>query len=429
MIPVLHKPFDPMLSRSPVAPRNVLVVDDSKAQRKILTAILLRRGYHVMEAESGEEALLICERFRFDIVLSDWIMPGMSGLDLCAAFRAMPQEGYGYFILLTSKAEHGQAAQGLEAGADDFLAKPVDPDELHARITAGERILRMAQELTEKNRLIGSTLTEIRKLYDSLDRDLLEARKLQQSLVRERHRDFGAGVISLMLRPSGHVGGDLVGFFPIDAGRIGLYAIDVSGHGVTSAIMTARLAGVLSGAAPERNIALRLAEDGHYVPYPPDEVARALNRMMLEDIRSDQYFTLLYAEIDLTTGRGAMVQAGHPHPAVQSAEGRIDYLGEGGLPIGLFEGAEYQAVPFQLSPGDRLLVMSDGITECADPEGRDYGENGASGFLTANLTLSGQALLDALIWDLHDHAGDSDLRDDISAVLFEYRGPNSAGRG
>ena len=104
----------------------------------------------------------------------------------------------------------------------------------------------MTRELSEKNRLITATLNEMSALYDALDRDLVEARKMQQSLVRERFRDFGTAEVSLLLKPSGHVGGDLVGFFQAGPGKLAVYSIDVSGHGIASALLTARLAGYLS---------------------------------------------------------------------------------------------------------------------------------------------------------------------------------------
>ena len=107
-----------------------------------------------------------------DLVMSDWMMPGLSGLEFCRAFREMPRETYGYFILLTSKSDKTEVALGLDAGADDFLTKPVNAAELRARIAAGARILQMERELTEKNRLIKSTLDELQALYDSLDSDL-----------------------------------------------------------------------------------------------------------------------------------------------------------------------------------------------------------------------------------------------------------------
>ena len=348
-------------------------------------------------------------------------MPGVDGLEFCRAFRALPRKSYGYFILLTSKSEKAEVALGLDAGADDFLAKPVDNDILRARIAAGERILRMERELTEKNRLIGATLDEIQKLYDALDRDLLEARKLQQSLVRERYHDFGSAEVALMLRPSGHVGGDLVGFFPINRRQIGLFAIDVSGHGVTSAIMTARLAGLLSASAPDQNIAL--VRDGEsYRARPPEQVAVALNRLLLDEMKTDHYLTLLYAEADLQSGRVTLVQAGHPHPAVQRADGRIEYLGHGGLPVGLIPDAAYQSVSVVLHPGDRLFLMSDGITECTDPAGTELGETGFARILDANRKVHGPRFLEALMWDLHAYAGGQDFRDDVSGVLMEFHG-------
>ncbi len=256
------------------------------------------------------------------------------------------------------------------------MTKPVSAQELRARIAAGERILRMESELRAKNRLVSSTLKELQGLYDSIDRDLIEAKKLQQSLVKERHRSFGTAEVSLLLRPSGHVGGDLVGFFPINARRVAIFAIDVSGHGITSALMTARLAGFLSGSSPEQNVALLMTEYGLYDARPPADLAAHLNQLVLEELQSETYFTMAYADIDLVTGAVQMVQAGHPHPVVQRADGRIEEFGDGGLPLGLIEGAQYDAFGTQLHQGDRLFLMSDGLTEAEDATGVQLGEDG-----------------------------------------------------
>ena len=402
--------------------RDVLVVDDSRAHRRILSVTLSRQGYRVREAGSGEEALAICQSEDVDLILSDWMMPGMSGLDLCQAFRALGREKYGYFILLTSKTEKGSVAQGLNAGADDFLSKPVNSEELRARINAGERILRMEREMGEKNRLVSAALAEISTLYDSLDRDLIEARKMQLSLLRESFRDFGSAEVSLMLKPCGHVGGDLVGFFGVGEDCVAVYAIDVSGHGIASALLTARLASYLSGAAREQNIALVRDERGRFLGRPPREVAELLNIVMLEDIRTDLYFTLLLAYVDLNTGRVAYTQCGHPNPAIIRTDGSVAFFGTGGMPVGLIDDAEYSQGTFHLNPGERLLLYSDGFTECGDKEGILLDEPGFERLIGRNADLRGGDFFEALVWDLDMYSGTRDFTDDLSCAVIEYKG-------
>lgn len=401
------------------ATSRVLVVDDSRAQRHILAMYLRRWGYQVIEATSGEEALALCAEMPMGFIISDWMMTGMSGVEFCRQFKALPQESYGYFMLLTSKSEKSEIADGLLAGADDFVAKPVGSDELRARLRAGQRILSMRAELVEKNRQIAANMQELQKLYDALDRDLVEARKLQQTLVSERFRDYGAGSVSLMIRTSGHIGGDLVGSFRIDDQRVAVYSVDVSGHGVASAMMTARLAGYLSGSSPEQNLAMQQLPEGRR---GPAELAQAFNRLMIEDLQVEQYFTMVYAEIDLQTGAVALVQAGHPHPMVMRADGRIERIGEGGLPIGLIEAASYDTLTLQLAKGDRLILMSDGLTECLGPGGEELGEDGVKNMLTHLADLQSPELLEALIWDLSRFASSDSFADDVSAAVLDYRG-------
>jgi phosphoserine phosphatase RsbU/P len=415
--------LDPRLTVLPAArSRDVLVVDDSRAQRHILAMLLHRWGYRVTEAATGADALALCRAKDFDIILSDWMMPGLTGPEFCRAFRGLPREDYGYFVLLTAKSDKAEVAVGLEAGADDFLTKPVNPDELRARLRAGERILGMHSELVEKNRLIGTKMQELRQIYDSLDRDLIEAKKLQQTLVRDRHRDLGAAAVTLLLQPSGHVGGDLVGAFRINADKLALYAVDVSGHGVASAMMTARLSGLLTAGSPDQNIALMRDGQGGHVPLPPQDVAARLNRLMIDDLKVDQYFTMIYAEVDLPSGAVRLVQAGHPHPVLLRASGAASLIGTGGFPIGLLAEAEFRAISFQMMPGDRLVIASDGFTECPGKNG-DLGEAGLQRILLRTRHLSGPALDAALMSALSAHTAGAEFPDDVSAVILDYRGP------
>lgn len=407
---------------APVAerPRHVLVVDDSRAQRHILSMQLRRWGYLVTECECAPDALKVCADTDIDIVISDWMMPGMTGLEFCRQFRGLERESHGYFVLLTSKSEKTEIADGLEAGADDFLTKPVSSNELRARLRAGERTLAMQTELLAKNRVIVSTLVELQKLYDSLDRDLIEARKLQQTLIRDRVRDYGWAQVSLLMRNSGRVGGDLVGSFRVDDNRVVIYAIDVSGHGVASAMMTARLAGFLTGSSPDQNLAFRKGPHGSQILLPPEMVAERFNRLMLDEIQAEQYFTMIFAVVDRAAGQISLVQAGHPHPLILRRNGTVVRLGNGGLPIGLIADAQYEWTDVEISPGDRLVLVSDGFTECPLPSGADFGEEGVTESLRRSSHLTGSESLEALVWDLSQQSGSDSFADDVSGIILDF---------
>ena len=419
---LLELPALDMTPAPDAAPR-VLVVDDSRFQRRILGSSLRKWGFQVVEADSGHAALDLCASAAPDIVLSDWMMPGMDGLEFCRQFREMPRETYGYFILLTSKSDKDEVAQGLLCGADDFLTKPVNPAELRARITDGERILRMERKQQQQNRIISETLAELTRLYDSLDRDLIQARNIQQSLLPAPETQLENARISVTLRPSGHVGGDLVGVFDAGQGQAGFYSIDVSGHGVTSAMMTARISGYLSSHFPEQNIALTATADGFHCR-PPHEVAACLNRRLLIDVGVAEYFTMNYAAVDLATGHVRFVQAGHPQPILIPADGPARYIGQDGFPIGLLPDAEFETQEVTLSEGDCLLFYSDGFTEAALSDGSQLDEERFLAIVEAARGQAAQGFLDRIWQAFATAVTDTDqLEDDVSAILFEYALP------
>lgn len=401
--------------------RRILVVDDSRAQRSLMSKTLSRQGYEVEEAGSGIDALRLFAAQDFDLILSDWMMPGMDGLALCQAIRAQQAKGYVYFILLTSNSDKDAVARGLDVGADDFLAKPFNPDELRARIAAGGRILSMERELQETNRLVSSALAELKTLYDSLDRDLVEARKMQQSLVRESFRDWGRAEVSLLLKPCGHVGGDLVGFFDAGKDHIAFYSIDVSGHGIASALLTARLASYLSEGSPTHNIALIERECGDHRRQPPEMVAAQLNTLLTKDMLSEHYFTMLFGYLDMTTGRVDFAQCGHPNAVVLNRSGRADFIGQGGMPIGLISAAEFERQSMTLQPGERLIFYSDGFTECEDTGGNQIEEQGFGEILEKNSGLTNDMMFDAIVWDLDLFCGGQEFSDDLSCVMLTYK--------
>lgn len=398
----------------------VLIVDDSRAQRLLLGRTLERWGYHVLQAESGAEALKICGTREISLIISDWMMPGMSGLEFCRAYRQLSDGRPGYFILLTAQTEREVLAEGLDNGADDFLSKPVSSIELRARLRAGERILRAQRDLSLKNFELSTTLGRLSEVYAAIDRDLREARRFQEALVPDPFVPMEAADVSLLFRPSGHVGGDMVGYFHVREGEIGIYAVDVSGHGVSSALMTARIAAYFSGTAPERNIALCRTSAG-YAMLPPDEVCTHLNALLHRDAESDQYLTMVLAHLSTQTGEVTMCQAGHPSPLVLRSDGRNEFHNAFGMPIGLVNAAEFALSRIHLASGDRLLIYSDGFTECPDPAGAQLDEDGLVSLLEGLGEAKGPELLASLVTSLENFADGCDFPDDLSAVLLEKR--------
>lgn len=396
------------------ARKRALIVDDSRAQRLIFSRHLQGWGYETTQAASGQEALELCARTHFDLVLSDWMMPEMNGLQFCQAFRARQNEFYSYFILLTSKNDKTAVAEGLNVGADDFLTKPVSTMELRARISAGERLLDMEREVRK-------ALRQLQQVHDALERDLQQARKLQHALIRERFREYGTSQLALLLQSSGHVGGDLVGSFRISDTRIAIYSIDVSGHGVAAAMLSARISALFAEGAQSQNIALTHDPlSGVTNACAPEQVAARMNDLMLSEMETETYLTLAYADLDLATGRATIVQAGHPHPAVQRKSGKVEFVGDGGLPVGLIPQASYSSFTVTLAPGDRLFLYSDGVTECSDPADQEFGQDRLGQMMETLADIRGLDFLDALKWNLGKWAGKDDFSDDVSGVIFEF---------
>src|SRR4051794_13556773 len=119
----------------------VLVVDDDEISRAMLAFALAEAGFEVLAANDGAEALEVLRTSVCRLVIADWEMPRMDGLELCQAVRRGEFAGYIYLILLTGHGGRQQRVAGLTAGADDFLTKPFDPAELVERVRAGERVL------------------------------------------------------------------------------------------------------------------------------------------------------------------------------------------------------------------------------------------------------------------------------------------------
>ncbi|HKY20128.1 MAG TPA: response regulator transcription factor [Vicinamibacterales bacterium] len=143
----------------------ILIAEDDRGTARSLSGLTTSWGYEAVVASDGESALkLISEQLAPQIVLLDWMLPGMDGPEVCRRIRALARTTPSYLILLTSKSARADVVEGLNAGADEYLVKPFDIDELRARMNAGVRILELQERLAVQVRELEEALANIRKL-------------------------------------------------------------------------------------------------------------------------------------------------------------------------------------------------------------------------------------------------------------------------
>ena len=179
-----------MTIRQPGFPFPILIAEDNALLRRILEANLREIGYDVVAAADGREALKILTRGNYPLIITDWVMPGLDGPQLCRAVRNLALDHYTYIILLTSQDSKESVIKGLEAGADEYLVKPVDPAELTVRLNTARRILdlesSLKQSLEENRRLsMRDPLTGIynrRYLDDRLSQEIKRTFRYERSL-------------------------------------------------------------------------------------------------------------------------------------------------------------------------------------------------------------------------------------------------------
>jgi len=409
---------DPAGGPAAGARRDILLVDDSAIARQQLRARLERQGYAVIEAGNGEEAVDLLAERHIPLVLTDWMMPGLSGPELCRRLRAGhggADRPYTYIVLLTARDGPEAIAEGLDAGADDFLSKPVTAGELAARLAAGLRVLDMQARQRAQSAALARAYDALSEVHERMQRDLMAAAELQRGALPEQDtRVAGFRVASLYL-PAGHVGGDHLGHVPGGSGRLAAFSIDVSGHGVASALETVRLAELLRP-GPAGSVRLH----GPCGFRPPHETVAALNALSLERERSDLYFTTAMVTLDAARETGLLCRAGHPEPLILRASGEVEVLRtRGGPPVGLLPVEDYRSEAFRFGSADRLLLYTDGLTEVARRDGSLLDSEGLAGHLAACADLPAPALLACLAERVRAEQGGGALEDDASALLIE----------
>lgn len=395
----------------------VLLAEDDALSRLMLERDLTKLGYEVSVAENGRDAWDQFSARRFPLVVTDWMMPEMSGLDLIRRIRASQSDEYAYVILLTSRSEHTDLIDGMEAGADDFITKPFQPDELRVRLRAGNRVIDLEHALVKRKQ-------EIESAHDRMRSDLEAAAQVQRAYLPVQVPDRQGARFAWAFRPCDQLAGDMLNVVTLDDTHVGFYLLDVSGHGVPSALLSVALTRLMT---PDWETTSVLCEPSASAPgfqiVSPAEVANRLNRRLLGDGGMGQYVTMIYGLLDTSTRTCRLIAAGHPPPARVGSGAAPALLDVSGFPIGLTElslAKGYVEVVVQFEAGERLYLYSDGVTEASNEAGDEFGTDRLLNVLAETRSLPIAESVDALTQRLEAWQAGKPADDDVSILAVEF---------
>lgn len=391
---------------------NILIVDDTPANLQVLAGMLKDRGYKVRPVPSGKLALLATRRDPPDLILLDINMPEMNGYEVCEQLKADPGLVRVPVIFISALTEQLDKVKAFATGGVDYITKPFQMEELHARVETHLKLRQLQIELEETN-------ARLQKSNARMSRDLNAAARIQETFLPRQSPRISGTDFAWIYRPCEELAGDGLNVIPLCDGNVGLYILDVSGHGVASALLSVTMSRLLSPPSDPSSILIQHREAGNgFSITPPAEVAGHLNRLFPFDTVAEQLTTMVYGILNTISGEFRFVSAGHPGPVHLPAASPPVILESQGFPIGLTDDA-YQERSVYLKTGDRLYLYSDGVTEAMNHAGKQFGigrvlqaiEKGRSGPLQESITQ--------LMNEIAEWHGYEKPQDDISIVASE----------
>ena len=391
----------------------ILVAEDERITRRTLQKHLEGWGHDVVAAEDGAVAWSQFQQQSFDIVVTDWDMPRMDGRELIECIRRSGQSSYTYLIMLTGRSEKADLVAGMEAGADDFLAKPFDRNELRVRLNAGERIIRLERSLAAQN-------SALSQANERMKRDLDAAAAVQRDLLPTDLPKSLAASFAWHFEPCDELGGDILNILPLNDDSVAMYLLDVTGHGVPAALLAVTVSNVLTTRDPSASI-LVTQDPNQNVPTirPPGEVAEHLNRQFPMEAHGGRFFTMAFAVLNTKTRVLRYVIAGHPPPILVRDGCSPQQLKGGNLPIGIADDVVFEEESIQLEPGDRLYFYSDGMTEAVNDQGVMLEVEGLVRLIARTQSNSFKTSVVRCTEELKSWCESAPLADDISLLALE----------
>lgn len=382
----------------------VVIADDDATQRTLAAAVVRRLGCRPLVADDGLAALQLIRESGASILVCDLEMPGLDGHQLTREVRRLDLGRYIHIIMLTGHDQVEERRRALEAGVDDFMTKPLDTALMTVRLRAAARLIRHEQVLSERNRALEDAKSRI-------ESDLHAAATAQRRLLPGGDGTLCGFRFASAFQPSAYVSGDMFGWFALNDCQLGFYAVDVAGHGVQAALMSVAIGHMVT---PEYFSGLVLSGDRP----DPALLVQDLNRHFFREDSSD-YFAMVCGVVDARRGSLRFCQAGYPHPVLAGTGSPPALVGEGGLPVGLLDGAGFENQEAAIGPGDRLVICSDGVTEAESARGVHFGAERLCALIRERGTCEAAELPGAIVASLDDWRGGLPLEDDLTVLVLE----------
>lgn len=324
----------------------ILVIDDDISIQILLKRMLKKQGYEVVAASDGEEGIAQAFACHPALIICDWMMPGLNGLEVCHQIKTHPTLSTTFFILLTSLDSVADRVKGLDAGADDFITKPIEQNELQARVRAGLRLHQLSRDLQTQKLLLEEELAEAAEYV----RSLLPLPITEPLTINSR------------FIPSRQLGGDCFDYYPLDPDYLAIYLLDAAGHGLKAALPSISVLNLLRS---------RALKSLNY--YQPSDVLAALNETFQMNYRNDKYFTIWYGVYDQVRRKLTYSSAGHPPAILVSGTSpnstEVQLLRTPGVPVGMFPEAQYVDACCNIPKCSNLYIFSDGAYEITKSDG------------------------------------------------------------
>ena len=392
------------MSQSLPSKIKILVVDDETDMEPMIRQKFRRQirenSLDFDFAYNGVEALeKIVNSPEIGIVLSDINMPEMDGLTLLTKLRELQKPGL-KTVMVSAYGDMDNIRTAMNRGAFDFITKPVNFTDLEITIN------KTLKEISS----IRGWMEEHDKLV-SIENDLTISREIQQAILPKNFSPFPDQInidIYGSMVAAKEVGGDFYDFFQIDNQRLGFVIGDVSGKGISAAIFM----------AVSRTLIRATGLKGDSVT----ECMQHVNNLLCSESASCMFVTVFYGILNSQSGEIEYVNAGHNAPYILSTNKIKEVELTNGLALGISADFSYQSKKITLNKDEQLLLYTDGVTEAINMDENAYGVNKFENFLSENLNLPVEQVIEKSLEDVKEFAGDAPQSDDITFLGLTFKG-------